>query len=584
MNSLNNIVNRCVILFLVTVVFVSSCKSSGSISKTSKKQAAAGLSEQNEIKFAAMFIDGCKERMRGNFELAENLFKECLKLNPNSAAVKYELGNLYRLDGLYDNATKYAKECANADPKNEWYQLLLIDCYHHKNQYAQAADIYSRLIKNFPEHPEYYEGLAAEYMYNGNYEKSYKTYDELEKKFGADDIFTINKIKLLKQLKKNTEAEQEFFKLIEKRPKEARYYTYLAEFYQENQQMDKALEIYKKSLIINPNNPMVHLALADYYQKIKDFDNAFKEIKIAFLNPDLEVETKLKIMISYFQLSENDEIFTKQAYELCDIMLKLHPSSPESHSVYADFLYRDKKVKQARDEYEAAAKLDKSRFAIWNQLMTIDSELNDNEALINHSKEAIELFPNQPMSYYFNGFANIQLKNYEAATVALEEGLEFVYNNKALSLEFYINLGNAYNYLKNYEKSDKAFEDALKYNPDNTEVLNNYAYYLSLRKTNLSKAEKLSKRSNELAPNKRNYIDTYGWILYQLGKYEEAELWLKRAAKMGADNFVILEHYGDVLFQLNKIEEAVNYWKEAKKAGSNSELLDKKISNKKLYE
>ena len=138
--------------------------------------------------------------------------------------------------------------------------------------------------------------------------------------------------------------------------------------------------------------------------------------------------------------------------------------------------------------------------------------------------------------------------------------------------------------MKEYEKSDKAFEDALKIDPDNSVVLNNYAYYLSIRKDKLEKAEKYSRRSNEIAQNNRSYIDTYGWILYQLGKYAEAEIWLARAVKMGAKNAVILEHYGDVLFKLNKITDAVNYWKEAKLSGVNSEILDKKITDKKLYE
>ena len=76
-------------------------------------------------------------------------------------------------------------------------------------------------------------------------------------------------------------------------------------------------------------------------------------------------------------------------------------------------------------------------------------------------------------------------------------------------------------------------------------------------------------------------MDTYGWILYQQGKYKEAEVWLSRAAKMGSKSS-ILEHYGDVLYKLDRKDEALNYWIDAKKAGLNSESLDKKIAEKKL--
>lgn len=578
------------IIFILAVIVTASLysckstKSSTSTSQTDKPSKGKTLSEQDQIKFAYYFVDGCKERMKGNIEVAENIFRECLKIDPTATAVKYELGNIYRFNGLYDNALKFAKECAAEDPKNEWYQLLLIECLHNKRQYNQAADAYTRLIKTYPNRADFYEGLAAEYMYGGNFEKSYKTFDELEKKFGQNEAFTLNKIKLLKQLKKTTEAEQELNKLIASNPKEARYYTYLAEFYQENNQKEKALDTYREVLKIDPNNAMVHLALADYYKSQNDKDNFYKEIKIAFENPDLEPDTKLKILISYYQLSEQNPAYQKQADELCQIMLQLHPNAPESHSIHADFLYRDKKIKEARDEYAKAASLDKSRFAIWNQLLFIDSELNDYTAMQQHSAEAMDLFPNQPSPYFFNGVSNIQLKNYEKAVSSLNEGIEFVYDNNQLLIQFYANLGDAYNALKQYDKSDKAYDNALKVDPDNTYILNNYAYYLSLRKKNLDKAEKLSKRSNELSPNNRSYIDTYGWILYQLGKYQDAEEWLNRAAKMGNKNAVMLEHYGDVLYQLNQKEEALFYWKEAKTAGTGSEFLDKKIADKKLYE
>ena len=561
-------------------MFTLSCKTK---QQASKSAGSKGLTEQAQVNFTFNFIEGCRERMKGNIEIAENRFLECLKIDPTSAAVKYELGNIFRFNGLYDTALKYGKECANDEPKNEWYQLLYIECLHNKRQYYEAAEVYARLVKNYPNRPEFYEGLAAEYMFGGNYDKSFKTFDELEKKFGANEAFTINKIKLLRQLKKNNEAEAEFKKLIQSNPSEAKYYTYLAEFYQENNQNDKAMDTYKEVLKIDPKNPMVHLALADYYKAQNDKENFYKEVKIAFENPDLDVDTKLKILSSYYELAELNDTYKQQAEELIQITLKLHSSSAEIHALYADFLLRDKKLKEAQAEYYESVKSDKNHFNIWQQLMYVESENNDYAALAAHSSEAMELFPNNSIPYFFNGFANIQLKNYNKAIESLEEGIEFVYNNNPLLKDFYSNLGDAYNAIKDYAKSDKAFDDALKVNPDDADVLNNYAYFLSLRKEKLEKAEKFSRRSNELAPNNRLYIDTYGWILYQQGKYTEAEEWLNRAVKMGRKG-TILEHYGDVLYKLDKKEEALKYWQEAKTVGGASNLLDKKIADKKLYE
>jgi Tfp pilus assembly protein PilF len=69
----------------------------------------------------------------------------------------------------------------------------------------------------------------------------------------------------------------------------------------------------------------------------------------------------------------------------------------------------------------------------------------------------------------------------------------------------------------------------LKYNPDNIPVLNNYAYYLSLEQTDLDKAEEMSYRTIKAEPNNATYLDTYAWILFQLGQYNDALFYIRQA-------------------------------------------------------
>ena len=151
--------------------------------------------------------------------------------------------------------------------------------------------------------------------------------------------------------------------------------------------------------------------------------------------------------------------------------------------------------------------------------------------------------------------------------------------------QFYGTIGDAQNQLKNHAESDVAFEKALEYDPTNVSVLNNYAYFLSLRNTNLNKAESMSKKCNDLQPNSSSYQDTYGWILYQMKKYDDAKVWLGKALESGGkNNSTLLEHFGDILYQLGDVESALENWTRAKKQGGKSSLLDKKIAEKKLYE
>lgn len=556
------------------------------VSCKSKKAPAKQNTQAVEAEFTSNFIDGCAalQPQKQNLQLALTYFNDCKKLDPNSIPLKYELGKTYKLLGANALAIQNAKSCAEADPKNEWYQLLLIECYVTVKAFNQAVKLREQLVKNFPGKVEFKEDLAIEYSRVGDFDKSYKIYDELELTYGINEQITLNKCKLLKNQKKFKETEQELLRLSNFDKTEPRYYAYLADFYIEQNKLDEAKLMYDKILKIDPNNPSINLALHDYYSAQGKDDEAFECLKKAFQNPDLEIEYKVDAARYYYSRAEKqpESNYYSRGLELSEILIKTHPKDAKGNAIYADFLILAGNIKGASKYYYLAATNETVDFRVWGQLLFADSELRQYDSLEHHSAIAMELFPNQPTTYFFNGIANMQLRNHKKAAQSLKDGLEFVVDNKALMMDFYSNMGDAYFYLKDYPKSDKAFDDALKINADNTYVLNNYAYYLSLRKENLDKAEKLSKKTNELTPNNRNYMDTYGWILYQQKKYKEAEEWLSAAAKIGPPKADILEHYGDVLYKLDKTEEALTQWGLAKQAGGNSETLLTKIRTKKL--
>ncbi len=542
------------------------------------------MDEKNQIILEATYIEACREKIGGHPEAAEKLFRDCLKYDPLNAAAKYELSKILPITGRLEEAAKMAKESVDANPKNQWYHLGYIDVLHLKKDFAASAEAYERLVKIFPERSDLMEAMAYDYALSQNYNKAFKIYDELEKRYGKDEVITINRIKLLKQLKRFNEAEAELKEMIELNPSEPRYYLYLAEHYEDIGNFAQAKTVYDKLLVLDPNNPRVHLVMAEYYKEQGKAEESHNELKIALANPDLEIEIKIKYLQFYMEVSERFPEFIPKAYELCDIILKVHPTSAEAHGFYAQFLARDKKIDESYTHYLIASRYSKTNFNIWTDLLDLEAYLEKFDSLEIHSALAMELFPTQPRPFYYNGLANRQLRNYKKSAQSFYDGLEFVYDDKALMLNFFINLGDVYSFLEEHEKSDKAYDDALKINPDDAYVLNNYAYYLSLRKEKLDKAEKLSKRSNDLVRDNPSYIDTYGWILYQQAKYAEAEEWLVRAVKLTSKKPLILEHYGDVMFKLGKPEEALKYWKKANEAGGESEALLKKISSKKIGE
>lgn len=562
---------------LVAVILLfSACKSAKKVTT----EVPGGISD---AAFGFYYIGGCNERAKGNLQEALKLFSECQTIKKDDAAVSYELATVHKMLGHSDQALNFARSAAVAKPSNEWYQLLYIECLNTSRQFAQALKVREALAKRYPEKTEFQEDLAIQYAMMGQYDKSFKIYEELERTYGVNEQLTLNKVKLLSSQHKFKEAEAELKTLLTLDSLQTRYYAYLADLYLEYNQLEDAKKMYDKILSIDENDVDVHLALHDFYLKKNNEAKAFEHLKLAIKNPDLELNVKTNIVGSYFLQAEGrSESARKEGIELAEIMLKVHPNSSEANALYADFLRLQKKYAEAAPYYYKAASAKNKDSKVWDNLLFIDNELNRFDSLDRHSSLAIDVFPNQPNYYIYNGVANTQTHNYLKAVNALRSGVNYVVDNKALLIQFYSALGDAYFYLKDFTNSDFYFEKALKEDADNTYVLNNYAYYLSQRNQQLEKAERLSKKSNDLSPNNKNYMDTYGWILFQQKKYQAADEWLSKAAKMGLKNATIIEHYADNLFMLGQKEEALKMWQEAQNAGGNSEELNKKIKDKKI--
>jgi len=321
----------------------------------------------------------------------------------------------------------------------------------------------------------------------------------------------------------------------------------LAELYLLNNKKEKAFELFKAISIISPHNGRLYLTLADYHRERGDTDSSYINLKLAFNSKTLNIESKIRVMLSYYELMDKGEKLKNQAFELAEILINTHPESLKSRAVFADLLYIDNQYQKAKEQYLIILQTDRSKNAIWNQVLFIQAEQGDFEGILKTSEGALEYFPTDPLFYYFNGLANRYFENYNQAIISLETGIEFVVENQKLLLQLFALLADIYHTQNQHDLSDNYFEKVLAIDSNNIIALNNYAYYLALRKVSLQKAKKLSFRCNFLAPDNGTYQDTYAWILYALKEYQEAEKWLLKALLNGGNqSAVIVEHYGDV--------------------------------------
>jgi tetratricopeptide (TPR) repeat protein len=471
------------------------------------------------------------------------------------------------------------------DQSNPWYYIVQTRCYLALGDAEKATESFKNVIRLEPDNIDNQFELVELYAQQKKFDKAIEYLNDIEKKHGFSPEINMRKQDFYMASGKPEKAIETCQELIAQYPDEPNYYGLLALLYENIGDTEKEFQCYMTMVELDPDNGPAHLKLSYLYQKREEREMAESEMAKAFLCTDLDIDVKIGVLTQYYEKLAKDSVYWPQVELLLTNLELANPNDARTYSVISDFYFQRQDYQLSRKYLLASLELQKDRFQVWNQLIIVDSELQDWQAMVEDSDEALELFPSNPALYYYQGIAYVQLGDFESAIEILETGKMMVFKSESGLIDFYILLGDAYNGLQNYKKSDENYDLALKANPNNAYVLNNYAYYLSVRKEKLKLAETMAAKAVELEPNQYNYQDTYGWVLYQLGNYTDAVTWLKLAVNNGGKvNGEIIEHYGDALYKTGNKEEAVLMWKEAQRVGDASDLIDQKVSTESLIE
>ena len=535
----------------------------------------------------SFFVDGVKYLMLEDYDKALERFQRSYALTPSNAALNYKLAETHMLAGRVKEALPFAQAALTLDASNPYYYLLLAQLYSGTQRYEEAIKVLTKLTKDIPGTEQYLFNLADLYLAQNRFDDALKTYDRIEKQYGFIEEISFKKQQIYLKQNNLEKALKEGEILIASDPSEVRYPLAQAEMLANNKKIDQAIQFVNKALNIDQNNAQARLMMAELLRQKGQTKEAEVQLRTAFSNPGLDVDTKVKILIEYIrqlpQPASKNQPLLNTTLELAEQTLKAHPQEAKAYAVAADIQAIAEKKSEARNNYIKAAHLDNSHFKIWQQIVLLDAELGQTDSLLVHTDKALELFPNQPVFWFYNGTSYFIKKDFSRAIKSLEYGKKLVVDNPQLATQFNLQLGDSYNSIKEYEKSNAAYEAVLAQDPENPHVLNNYSYYLSLRNQDLAKAKALSGKLVQKYPDNETYLDTHAWVLYKLKDYQGARTYFEKIA-LTSKNGTIVEHYGDVLYQLGQKEKAIEQWQRAEKLGDTSSFIQKKIKEQKLYE
>lgn len=540
------------------------------------------LSEQDRIYFEAYFIEGMRYYLIGQTSAALSFFDKAYSIDQTNGGLNFQISKVNYSLANYPRALITAQNAIKSDSKNQEYLIQLARVYEAQNNFEEANKAYKKLITDFPNNENYYYQIGANQLQLKQYDEAIKTYAKIESIFGKSFELTRQKQQLFVKQNKVDLAIKEGQMLIDSDPNNLLYQVDQAEFYYFIDKKTEAINILNNVLKKDPDQIQAHVLFADIYKSSGENDKVFAEYKYLLARENVAVDTKQQIIQDALKFATTDQ--TKaQLLELTTIFVQANPSNNIALTSQGDALFVNNKKKESRKYYSEAAKVDGNNYNLWLQILTLDYEFQDFDSLVVHSNTAIEYYPNQANLTYFRGIGYFNLKKYPQAIESLEETKSLAATNQTLKIQALLLLADSYNETKEYAKSDAAYDEVLKYDKNNDHALNNYSYYLSLRKEKLELAKSMSERVVNRNPTEANYIDTYAWVLYQMKDYKAAKEQLE-VALQGSSNGTIMEHYGDVLYQLGDKTKALEFWKKAKAAGDTSEFIDKKIADGKLYE
>lgn len=546
-----------------------------------KKTKTSSTFSASDYPYIEKFHEGVRLKARGQADEAIALFEQCSWLRPNEDAPYYALSELYLMKNDQVKSAEYIQKAAKIDPTNIWYVQELAYMYFEQGNYTESIKQFQRLVEQEPRNVEWWYAYAECLAKAKKYPEAIKALEKTEDQVGKHPELTLQKFQLYVQMKQADKGIAEIEKARKDFPDDPQLLATLVDYYFQTGNVEKAILLLEQLVIASPENGRAHLALADIYRQQGKLADAFRELKKAFTCEDVDIDTKMKILIG---ILEGGSKIDSSVKELVDLMTLQHPNEAKAHAIRGDYMLRLENTSEAIISYKKALEFDKNQYPIWNQVLIMEYQNGQYEALFQDSKSCIEYFPTVPTVFVLNGLSAVQTKRYNEAIEVLSAAKELIVKDNALLSEAYGQLGEAYFGIQRLEEAQSNYEKAIQLDPSSSLLKNNFAYRLALANINLSRAltliDEVLKGENQAS----HYLDTKGFILFRQNKFKEAADFFDQAYQLSPKDKVITEHVGDAAFKLGNKAKALEFWSKAKELGSTNKLLDKKITQKEYYD
>ena len=574
-----------IIWLLVAVWTLVSC---GTVKNAKEKPAVvlaqSSLTPEQQRKYDYFFLEAMRLKEKKDYASAFGLLQHCLDIHPNAASALYEVSQYYMFLRQVPQGQEALEKAVASAPDNYWYSQGLASLYQQQNELDKAITLLEQMAVRFPGKQDPLFNLLDLYGRQEKYDEVISTLNRLEKHMGKNEQLSMEKFRIYLQMKDDKKAFQEIESLVQEYPMDMRYQVILGDVYLQNGKKQEAYDVYQKVLAAEPDNPMAIFSMASYYKQTGQEGLYQQQLDTLLLNKKVTPDTKVNVMRQMIVENEQADKDSTQIIALFDRIMKQEQDDPQIPMLYAQYLLSKNMEAESVPVLEQVVDLDPTNKAARMMLVGSAVRKEDYKQIIKVCEPGIEATPDALEFYYYLAIAYNQAEQPDSVVSICKRALEHTTadSKKEVVSDFYSILGDMYHTQKQMKEAYAAYDSALVYNPSNIGALNNYAYYLSVERRDLDKAEEMSYKTVKAEPNNATYLDTYAWILFEKGNYAEARIYIDNAMKSDDEKSdVIVEHCGDIYYMTGDVDGALSYWKKALEMGSESKTLKQKIEKKK---
>ena len=310
--------------------------------------------------------------------------------------------------------------------------------------------------------------------------------------------------------------------------------------------LEEAISVLSKSVNQNPDNLNLWQQYAEYLS-VKNIEQAISELElISNRNP---FNRKIAYMLASLYLSKDE---TELAKPILENLGSKQNSPNEVNFHLGNIAKKDGEIAKAIYYYSKV--ISGSKYIIAQErlvdLYTQNSTLAEIQNYLSIKREhnpkyAKNLFQLESSLLLLNDEKDKAFKLLTNALSAFPNDANLLYL-RSMSLDS----------PETFDEMETDLRSILTLDSNNSVILNALGYSMLIYTERTQEAYKLIKKAHDLNPKDPAIIDSLGWVLFKLGKLEEALNYLNDAYALNKDA-EIAAHLGEVLWVLNKREQAL---------------------------